>query len=90
MVCGFPAVLLLAGDDEDPLAYPRLAIAGSVEVRNVAQAGLRGWERAQVGDVAPLSSAGAARRLAKHHDVLDHGTGIRATRLPIFPVLGSE
>jgi hypothetical protein len=49
VVWGFPAIFLLAGDDEDPLAYPRFAKAGSVELCNITQAGLWGWEQAQVG-----------------------------------------
>ena len=55
----FPAVLLLTGDDKDPLAYCRFAEPGNVESRDFAQAGLRGGKPAQVGDVPPLSSAGA-------------------------------
>jgi hypothetical protein len=38
----FPAVLLLAGNDKDPLAYTRFAESGNVESSDFAQAGLRG------------------------------------------------
>ena len=69
-VQAFPAVFLLAGEDEDLLADGRLAIPGEVEGGDVAQAGLRGREQAQVGDVAALGAAGAAGCLAKDHDVL--------------------
>jgi hypothetical protein len=75
VVEALPAVLLLAGDDEDPLACRGFAKPGSVECRDVAQAGLRGREQAQVGDVTPLSSAGATGGLAKDHDVLGHCRG---------------
>ena len=53
----------------------RLAKPGDVEGRDVAQAGLRGGQQAQVGDVPALAAAGAARGLAKDHDVLGHGAG---------------
>jgi hypothetical protein len=70
-----PAVLLLAGDDEDLLACRRLAKAGGVEVCYVAQAGLQDGKKTQVGDVPPLPAARAARGLSKHHDVLSQGGG---------------
>jgi hypothetical protein len=75
MIKPLPAVLLLTGNDKDPLAYTRLAEPGNVESRDFAEAGLRGGKQAQVGDVPPLSSAGAARGLAEDHDVLGQGAG---------------
>jgi hypothetical protein len=71
----FPTVLLLAGNDKDPLAYRGFTKPGDVESRDFAQAGLRGGKQAQVGDVPPLSSSGTARGLAEDHDVLGHGAG---------------
>ena len=72
---GFPAVLLLAGNDKDPLADIGFAEPGGVEGRDIDQAGLRGAEEAEVGDVPALSAAGATRRLAEDHDVLGYGSG---------------
>jgi len=75
LIESIPAILLLTGDDEDPLSHSRLAKAGEVEGRNVAQAGLRDGEQAQVGDVPAFASAGTAGGLAKHHDILGQRLG---------------
>ena len=85
-----PAVLLLAGNDKDLLAYRGFAKAGDVEGRYLAQAGLRGAEQAQVGDVPTLSAAGATRRLAKHHDVLGDGTGDLQEQADAVLVIGDD
>jgi hypothetical protein len=85
-----PAVLLLEGNDKDSLAYRGLAIPGDVESRDLAQAGLRGGAQAQVGDVPPLSAAGAARGLAEHHDVLGHGAGNVQEQTDTVIVIGDD
>ena len=86
----FPAVLLLAGDDKDPLPCRRLAIAGDVEICDVAQASLRGGDQAQVGDVAPLSSAGATGCLAEDHDVFGNGAGNVQEQMDAVVVIGDD
>ncbi len=68
----FPAVLLLAGDDEYFLATGRLAEPGGVEGGNVALAVGGRREQAEVADAAMLRSAAAARGLAEEHDVFGH------------------
>ena len=90
VVKAFPAVLLLTGNDKDPLAYRRFAKAGDVGGCDVDRAGLGGVEHAQVGDVPALSSAGAARRLAKHHDVLGHGGGEVQEQANAVVVIGDD
>jgi hypothetical protein len=70
LVQAFPAVFLLAGDEEDLLGRAGFAKPGGVEAGNVAEAA-NGWrEQAEVGDVAALVAAAAARFLAEDHDVL--------------------
>ena len=56
MLGGLPAVLLLAGDDEEPLARARLAEAGGVEGGDVASASLGGRQQAEVNDTAALAA----------------------------------
>jgi len=68
-VLGFPVVFLLAGDDEDALVGAGLAIAGSVQVGDIAPAGDWRRQEAEVGDVAALASARVAGFLAKDHHV---------------------
>ena len=51
---GLPAVLLLAGNDKDPLAGGRFAEAGGVEGGDVASAGVGGGQQAEVSDAAAL------------------------------------
>jgi hypothetical protein len=70
LVQAFPAVFLLAGDEEDLLGGARFAKPGCVEVGNIAEAA-NGWgEEAEVGDVPALVAAAAAWFLAEDHDVL--------------------
>jgi hypothetical protein len=75
LIQSLPAVLLLAGDNKDPLAGWGLAIAGEVEGRDLASARLQGSEQAQVGEIPMLPSPGVTGGLAKDHDVL--GGGLR-------------
>src|ERR1035441_378528 len=65
-----PAILFLAGDDEDLLAGARFAKLGLVEVRNLAKAANRRRQQAEVGDIPALVAAAAARLLAEYHNVL--------------------
>jgi hypothetical protein len=70
LIQAFPAVFLLAGDEEDLLGGAGFAKPGGVEKGNVAQAA-NGWgEETEVGDVPALVAAAAARFLAVDHDVL--------------------
>ena len=75
LVIVFPAVLLLAGYDEHPFARARRAIPRNIHGRDIAQSVLGGGQQAQIGDVASLPPARAARRLAKDHDVFGHRCG---------------
>jgi hypothetical protein len=69
LVQAFPAVFLLAGDEEDLLGGVGFAKSGGVERGNIAQAANRRREEAEVGDVPALVAAAAARFLAEYHDV---------------------
>ena len=90
LVKTLPAVLLLAGNDKDSLACGRFAKAGDVEGCDLAQAGLGGGDQTQVGEVSTLSTAGAARGLAKDHDVLGHGGGKVQEQADAVVVIGDD
>ncbi len=89
-VGGFPAVLLLAGNDKDALACTGFAEAGGVEGCDVTYAGLRGGKQAEVGNVPALSPTGATRGLAKYHDVLRHGTRDVQEQADAVVVIGDD
>jgi hypothetical protein len=74
MVEGFPAVLLLAGDDEDLRAGAGFAIAGNVGNGDVAEAVHRGRQQTEVGEVPALVSATAAWGLAGDRHVFTERT----------------
>ena len=63
-----PAILLLAGDDEDLLARARFAKLGLVEPGNLASAANRRRHQADVGDIPALVTTAAARLLAEDHN----------------------
>jgi hypothetical protein len=70
-----PTILLLPGADEDSLARLGFSIPRHVQLRDVALPAHGRRQQAQVGRVAALPAARAARGRAKDHDVLDHRPG---------------
>jgi hypothetical protein len=74
MVLGFPAVLVLASDHKDLLPGPGFTIPGHICGGDIALAAGCRPRQAQVGDPPLLHPAGAARGLAKEHEVFHHRT----------------
>ena len=75
LVVIFPAVLLLAGDDEYPFTEAGRAIPRNIHGGDIAEPILRGGQQAEIRNVAPFPPARAAGRLAEDHDVPGYRCG---------------